>query len=429
VDQQEREARIRRIADRMTERLQREWPDGKASINELEDLAERLGREVMREVTTEVLRDQSQQRQGNQSACACGQQAFYRGQYPLKVVTASGRVRLRRAYYYCAHCGKGHCPLDREWGLGSANTTPRVQDIAAGLAALVAYVQVPAVLQRVRLPLHLGVKTIEEITQAVGERIANHGPLGPAHSGRAIAVAADGVMVPTYAGNREARCGVVYEPEWNPARTPAAEAELRKEYVGTLTSREQLMEELCQRAQRRRPNPWTLVAALGDGACWIWEGYALHLPNRVEILDFYHVMEHVTVVAAAQYGDSTDLAAAWRERIRKNLQRYGPGSLLRSVRQWQPSTPAAAETKRRELGYFEKNQARMRYPDYLRQGLPIGSGAVEGACKHLVADRFKGAGMRWKDATAEPVLQLRAALLTRPNLDLRPYAGRQARAA
>ena len=49
-------------------------------------------------------------------------------------------------------------------------------------------------------------------------------------------------------------------------------------------------------------------------------------------------------------------------------------------------------------------------PDYVRRSLPIGNGAVEGAYTHVVSDRFKGGGMRWKLATAEPLLQLRAAL-------------------
>jgi hypothetical protein len=78
--------------------------------------------------------------------------------------------------------------------------------------------------------------------------------------------------------------------------------------------------------------------------------------------------------------------------------------------------------KRVQLAYFERQQARMQYPEYLRRGFPIGSGAVEGACKHGVADRFDGSGMRWKLATADPLMHLRAALLTQPRLDLRRFA-------
>lgn len=49
----------------------------------------------------------------------------------------------------------------------------------------------------------------------------------------------------------------------------------------------------------------------------------------------------------------------------------------------------------------------MRYPDYRAQGLPIGSGVVESACKHVVASRMKHAGMRWDEPGAENILALR----------------------
>jgi hypothetical protein len=423
VEEQDQQERIRRISERVAERLRQEWPQGRVHINEIEEMAERIGREVMEHITREVLPEQTPPKPGNQSACACGKMARYRSMNALTVVTTHGRLRVRRAYFHCAACGVGHCPLDREWGLGPGNTTPAVQDLVAGLAALVPYVQVPAVLRRVGSPVRLAVKTIEWVTQAVGKRVEAAPPAGPPPSGRRIAAAVDGVMLPTREGYREARCASIYEPEWNPARTPAAEAELRKEYVSTLAGREPFMAEVCRRVAARRSHPREVVGALGDGAPWIWEGYAAHLPNRIEILDFYHAMEHVSVVAAAMFGPASEPATGFQQRIKKNLLRYGPGTLLRALRKWQPATEAAAEVRRQALGYFTRNEHRMDYPTYRKLGLPIGSGAVEGACKHLVADRFKGAGMRWNVATAEPVLHLRAALLTHPNLDLRPYAG------
>jgi len=65
----------------------------------------------------------------------------------------------------------------------------------------------------------------------------------------------------------------------------------------------------------------------------------------------------------------------------------------------------------------------MNYPAYLGKGLPSGGGAVEGACKHVANDRFRGTGMRRKSRTAEPLLQLQATLFTHPDLDLGPCAG------
>ena len=50
----------------------------------------------------------------------------------------------------------------------------------------------------------------------------------------------------------------------------------------------------------------------------------------------------------------------------------------------------------------------MAYDVYLRKGDPIGSGVVEGACKHLVKDRMERTGMRWSREGAQAILELRA---------------------
>jgi hypothetical protein len=418
---EERRRKLDEIAKRVVERMDREWPEEHADITDMEDLADRVGREMMRELTEEMLREQAQRRKGNQSACPrCRQAALYRGQQPLLVVTAHGRIPVRRAYYYCAACRQGHCPADRRWRLGPAHTTPTVQALTAALASEVAYVQVPGLLKRMGVPVHLGITTVEEIAQRLGTAVAAAPPELATPATRPLAVAVDGVIVPMRGGNKEARCAVIYEPAWNAPRTPEAEAGLRKEFVGTLQDREQLVEEACRRVDLRRPTPTSRVAALGDGAPWIWSGYARHLAHRVEILDFFHALEHVGVVAAARYGAETPAGRRWQQQMREQLLLVGPGALLQALRDWKATGPG--ETIRvRELTYFANNRERMDYPRYLREGWPIGSGAVEGACKHLVADRFKRAGMRWKSPTAEPLLQLRAALLTKPDLDLRAY--------
>lgn len=418
---EERRCKLEAIAQRVVDRLEREWPADTAHINDLEDLAERVGREMMREVTAELLRERAPRRAGNESACACGGAAPYKGDQALTLVTAHGRLPIRRAYFYCDRCRQGHCPLDQQWGLGPAHTTPTVQSLAGALGAELPYHRVPRLLQRLGLPIHLGIKSVELIAQRLGNAVAQAPPQVEGPAQRPLAAAVDGVMTPTWDGYQEARCGVLYEADETAPRTPDGEAALRKEFVGSLTKRESVIERLCQRVEQRRPTPATKVAALGDGAAWIWNGYAAHLPHRIEILDFYHGVQHLAVVSAARHGAGTARGKAWLRRMKEGLLTRGPGPLLRSLRAWQPATAAAAAVKRRELGYFENNRERMQYPEYRRQNLPIGSGAIEGACKHLIGDRFKGTGMRWQAATAEPLIHLRAALLTKPDLDLRPY--------
>ena len=59
-------------------------------------------------------------------------------------------------------------------------------------------------------------------------------------------------------------------------------------------------------------------------------------------------------------------------------------------------------------GYFERNLAYMSYDAYLKNGWPIGTGVIEGACRHLIKDRFELSGMRWTVSGAESLLNLRS---------------------
>jgi len=420
---EERLRRIREVADRLAERLVDQWPEEGAHINDLEDFAERMGQSVQRELSEDVLQDEAARKEGNQSACPCGGRATYQRHHGLTLRTAAGRLRVQRAYYHCARCGRGFCPADARLGLGPGHTTPTAQARLAVLAAGLPYVQVAALVRQLGLPLELDLKSTERVTQALGARLPTR-PLrlfGKAE--RTVAVGFDGVMLPTWDGYKEARVGVVYEPDWEAGRTPTACAGLRTEYCATTGSRESLVREVCTRANARAAG--AVVAVVCDGAALDWVDLEAYLPQRVEILDFYHVLERVGEIAKVLHAGAPEAAATWRTEQKRELLEGGPRRLLEALRTWEPESEAGREVQRVQLAYFERQQERMRYPEYLRRGLPIGSGAVEGACKHVVTERFKGSGMRWKLPTAEPVLRLRAALLTQPHLDLRSCVATQ----
>ena len=60
------------------------------------------------------------------------------------------------------------------------------------------------------------------------------------------------------------------------------------------------------------------------------------------------------------------------------------------------------------MKYFRRNASFMDYPAFLEQGLPIVSGVIEGACRHLIQDRLGITGARWDLPGAEAMLKLRA---------------------
>jgi hypothetical protein len=69
---------------------------------------------------------------------------------------------------------------------------------------------------------------------------------------------------------------------------------------------------------------------------------------------------------------------------------------------------AAQKAVATHLHYFRQHAAHMEYADYTAAGLPTGSGVTEAGCKELIKARFCRSGMRWKRATGDAILQLRA---------------------
>jgi hypothetical protein len=68
---------------------------------------------------------------------------------------------------------------------------------------------------------------------------------------------------------------------------------------------------------------------------------------------------------------------------------------------------------RLEAEYFERNRQRMRYPNFRKQGLFIGSGVIEAECKTVVGARLKQSGMFWTVRGANAITALRCACLNR----------------
>ena len=146
-----------------------------------------------------------------------------------------------------------------------------------------------------------------------------------------------------------------------------------------------------------------LVVDAASGAAWIWHPvrWYLGLPGVrvVEIGDFFHASEHLSTVAGAVFGPGTPAAAVWLDETRHALRHAGPAPVL--------AAPTAEEV-RRASGYVTTNAARMDYPAFRAELLPIGSGAIESTAKNLIQQRQTQAGMRWTRGGAQRVASLRA---------------------
>ena len=156
------------------------------------------------------------------------------------------------------------------------------------------------------------------------------------------------------------------------------------------------------------------VVVLGDGAPWIWNLAAEHFPEAVQILDLYHAKEHVWDVAHAVFGRSTTRGTAWATHACSLLEQGQSEALVSAISALPPIPPEPGQARsipERAVDYFTTNAQRMRYPLFRAQGMHIGSGIAEAACKTIVSTRAKRSGMRWTPDGLDALLPLRTAVL------------------
>jgi hypothetical protein len=131
-------------------------------------------------------------------------------------------------------------------------------------------------------------------------------------------------------------------------------------------------------------------------------------PAARQVLDWYHLQEHLATVAA-----ELPEGATWHEAQRDALAARGPRETFRALARVarHGATPTAREAARKCFGYMARHRHRFDYPAARAAGYPIGSGRIESGCKQVVTVRCKGPGMRWHHPHAQDVLWARCALL------------------
>jgi hypothetical protein len=349
---------------------------------------------------------------------ACGGTADFEGYRPKEVQTLVGWIRLRRAYYACPACGTGQAPLDATLGVARDSHSPGVRRLMARFGARLPFAQAVADLAEAA-GIQTSASTVRAVTEAVGTRRDDQLATAVAAAWRAglppaaapaptrLYVALDGTFVPAVGGQyKEAKVGVVRPEGGDPAGAPAPGS---ASYVASFAPAAEFGRRLALEAHRRGLEEAAEVVVLGDGAAWIWTLAAEHFPTATQIVDWYHASERIWELGRARYGEETAAAPRWVER---QLARLAKGEVRALVRNWQrlKCTGAAAAVRDEQVTYFTNQASRMAYGRYRERGVDIGSGMVEGGAKALIGAREKGAGMRWSEAGANAVAQVRVLL-------------------
>lgn len=337
-----------------------------------------------------------------------------------------GTFELTRGYYLCeeGNC----CPMDEVLGLIDSYS-PGVAKLmchAAGMDGsydeaeqtleLYAGVRVPASQIR-RIVQELGPELeawSEGRNEARCEQVANFYvsydgtgvPMRKEETKGRKGKQADGSSV-----SREVKLGCVFtstsnDPEGRPVRDPESTT-----YLASFEPAEDFGLCILKEARLRGLGKADKVIVIGDGAQWIWKQAGINFPGAIQILDYYHAREHLSVLVEAVFPAEDERGKQLNKWI--DLLDEGKAEKIAILAEENKARSGKRRsTADREIEYFRKNTERMQYAHFKEQGLFIGSGVVEAGCKTVVGKRTKQSGMFWNIRGAQNILDIRCAVLS-----------------
>jgi hypothetical protein len=366
-----------------------------------------------------------------QRPCSCGQTARYVAMRGRSILTVLGETGICRPYYWCDACQHPQVPADQQWDIENTAFSPGVRRMMALVGQETSF---DAGRQQLELLAGLEVtsKAVERIAEAIGSDIEAreqaafqqamqlHLPVVGGEPIPVIYVEMDGTGVPVVdvetqgragkikgqaAHTREVKLGCVFtqtlqDEEGRPIRDPHSTT-----YTGAIENVESFGRRIYTEALRRGWDRALLKVVLGDGAIWIWALVDLLFPGAIQIVDLYHAREHLWDMAAQLYPGDEARQRRWAMVQENRLESGHVAKIVATLRTLSTEFPDLPQLNT-EADYFERNAERMRYPEFRRQGLFVGSGVIEAGCK-MIGTRLKRSGMFWTVRGANAILALR----------------------
>jgi uncharacterized protein UPF0236 len=341
-----------------------------------------------------------------------------KGRTPGRVVTTLGAVDYRRPRWRCDECHQECYPHDDVLCFLEHRVSWALAKIASRMAAQLGSFEEARDTLLVDYGVSLAKETVRDVAEGAGQRVLEQedelrkriqerqAPLPESEQTPAKAcVFADGTNVHTDGDWHEIRVATVTTED-------AAGKPMTRQSRARFLPVDEVAWVLLLMAREVGYANAPLRAFIADGAQWLWRVAEQYFGSAVQILDWYHLTEHVHKAANVLWGEGTDDAKQWSKRVKDELWE-GRGNMaleLVRVELTKVRSPSKREALQELETYLEHNLSRIDYPRYRELKLPIGSGQVEAQCKTLVGARCKQAGMRnWTYAGAEGLLRMRAA--------------------
>ena len=330
--------------------------------------------------------------------------------------TVCGVLRLSRWEYKC-QCGHIHVPWDAKQGLKGRYT----QGVAAAMMRLAAQLNYRAAAAELK---HQGIEvshtTLHQKVQAwsSGESVSDYVAKESLDVGARWYVSCDGCHTNSRIGYQEVKVGSIGKDY--PHQNATSVLKIRPSSLRYVASRDSVADFRRQLAalatqtgiyQDENTMDTQEVVVIGDGAAWIWNLADEHFPGATEIVDYMHAKTHLYDVAKQAFGEEDpETVETWVNTTQTPLYNGETSQVVARIRDLGKQNPTIADVLEKQVGYFQKHSHRMQYRTFNEKGYQIGSGVIESACKHVVAERCKQAGMRWTQHGINAILFWRCLL-------------------
>jgi hypothetical protein len=375
--------------------------------------------------------------QPGEAVCGCGRELGAHSDREKTVATMTGPVTVTRAYFYCRVCGQGSAPADQVLGIDGQTCSTALRKAVAAAGREIPFARAAQLVDEIAGIVSVSAKTCDRVVKQAGKEArkmvgAETAVLyaNPAATRRAwdnaetAYVMVDGAGAPMAPKETAGRAGKQPDGSAKTVETKIARLMVQSgrgpdghpllqpnstSYVATFEASGDFVATLGAEALRRDFAHAPRLAIVADEARWIWKIADLPWPGAVQIVDFYHAAEHAHDLAELlkPYLPACQPFAAFAKHLRDLLATGQIQCLAGTARTVTLPTEELKTKAATAIAYFTRNAHRMRYAKFKKDGLWIGSGAVEGACKNLVEARAAQSGMRWTTNGLDPVIALR----------------------
>jgi hypothetical protein len=189
----------------------------------------------------------------------------------------------------------------------------------------------------------------------------------------------------------------------------------KREYVSYLGSVDIFKKLTFAAALRNGYGKFKKTVLISDGAKWIRNLKEFIFPDAQQIIDFWHVSQHIYNFAKLYFNNIESKYIMWAEKIKGMLRHGEYKTIIEQIIVMEEELSIKINQEKlntvenmKSSNYLKNSENSIDYLSYRNHGLYISSGHIKSGNKSVAQERLKRPGMRWTTENAQYLLTLRS---------------------